>query len=125
MLGQLTLNKDLNQTQQSKLASIGESAAYSLLGSTLTSFVHSAFGDVISNIQLKKSGEVQFSGRIQNIKYSFGGNTQYFQIGKANIKLEYLFNPNFLIRLEQKDPVVETATGEKIRELAIKYKFRF
>ena len=125
LLGQLTLNKDLNQTQQSKLASIGESAAYSLLGSTLTSFVHSAFGDVISNIQLKKSGEVQFSGRIQNIKYSFGGNTQYFQIGKANIKLEYLFNPNFLIRLEQKDPVVETATGEKIRELAIKYKFRF
>ncbi len=125
LLGQLTLNKNLNQTQQSKLASIGESAAYSLLGSTLTSFVHSAFGDVISNIQLKKSGEVQFSGKIQNIKYSFGGNTQYFQIGKANIKLEYLFNPNFLIRLEQKDPVVETATEDKIRELAIKYKFRF
>ncbi len=125
LLGQLSLNKELNPNEQSRLATIGENAAYSLLGSTLTSFVNSAVGDVISNIQLKKSGEVVFSGRIKNIKYSFGGNTQYFQINKANIKIEYLINPNFLIRLEQKDPVVETATQEKVRELGLKYNFRF
>ncbi len=125
LFGQLSLDKNLSASEKSKLAALGESAAYALLGSTLSSFVHSAVGDVISNIQLKKSGEVIFSGRIQNIKYSFGGNTQYFQIDKADIKIEYLFNPNFLIRLEQKDPVVETATEEKVRELGIKYRFRF
>ncbi len=125
LFGQLSLDKNLTASEKSKLAALGESAAYALLGSTLSSFVHSAVGDVISNIQLKKSGEVIFSGRIQNIKYSFGGNTQYFQIDKADIKIEYLFNPNFLIRLEQKDPVVETATEEKVRELGIKYRFRF
>ncbi len=125
LFGQLSLDKNLTASEKSKLAALGESAAYALLGSTLSSFVHSAVGDVISNIQLKKSGDVIFSGRIQNIKYSFGGNTQYFQIDKADIKIEYLFNPNFLIRLEQKDPVVESATEEKVRELGIKYRFRF
>ncbi|MBK7980156.1 MAG: hypothetical protein IPK06_09195 [Ignavibacteriae bacterium] len=44
---------------------------------------------------------------------------------KTDIKLEYLFNPSFLIRLEQKDPIVETTTGEKIQELGLKYKFEF
>jgi hypothetical protein len=47
------------------------------------------------------------------------------QLSKADIKVEYLFNPNFLIRLEQKSPIIETTTEERVQELALKYKFEF
>jgi hypothetical protein len=61
------------------------------------------------------------------LRYSFGGTTEVFQnIGKANIKVEYLFNPRFLIRLERKDPIVNSfSSDEKINEMALKYKFEF
>lgn len=109
---------------------IGNTAT-SFLGSVLTSYVNSAVGDLVNNIQINQSGEYtkfSLSGRIQNLRYSFGGTTEVFQnINKANIKVEYLFNPRFLIRLERKDPIVTSfGMDEKIiNEMALKYKFEF
>ncbi|MCF8431491.1 MAG: hypothetical protein K9G34_06055 [Melioribacteraceae bacterium] len=108
--------------------------ATSLLGSVLTNFVNSAVGDVVNNIQLSNSNKsgterVKFnvSGRIENIRYKIGGTTEVFEnIDKADLKLEYIFSPNFLIRLERKDPVIQTyGIEEKISELGLKYKFVF
>lgn len=108
---------------------IGNTAT-SFLGSVLTSFVNSAVGDLVNNIQISQAGDYtkfSLSGRIQNLRYSFGGTTEVFQnIGKANLKIEYLFNPKFLIRLERKDPIGQTyVLDEKINEMALKYKFEF
>ncbi|MEJ5350598.1 MAG: hypothetical protein WHS65_03300 [Melioribacteraceae bacterium] len=107
-----------------------QNSATSFLGSMLTSFVNSAVGDLVNNIQISRIGEhtkFSFSGRIQNLRYSIGGTTEVFQnINKANIKIEYPFNPNFLIRVERKDPVVQKYSfDEKINELALKYRFVF
>lgn len=107
-----------------------QSTATSFLGAMLTSFVNSAVGDLVNNIQITRIGEYtkfSFSGRIQNLRYSIGGTTEVFQnINKANIKIEYPFNPNFLIRLERKDPVVQKySLEEKINELALKYRLLF
>ncbi len=106
------------------------STATSFLGSVLTNFLNSQVGDLVNNIQINQSGEYtkfSLSGRIQNLRYSFGGTTEVFQnINKANIKVEYLFNPKFLIRLERKDPIVTSfGLDEKINEIALKYKFEF
>ncbi|NJD21731.1 MAG: hypothetical protein FIA82_03550 [Melioribacter sp.] len=106
------------------------STATSFLGSVLTNFLNSQVGDLVNNIQINQSGEYtkfSLSGRIQNLRYSFGGTTEVFQnINKANIKVEYLFNPKFLIRLERKDPIVTSfGLDEKINEMALKYKFEF
>ncbi|MGK9476609.1 hypothetical protein [Melioribacter sp. OK-6-Me] len=107
-----------------------QSTATSFLGSLLTNFVNSAVGDLVNNIQISRTGEqtkFRFSGKIQNLRYSFGGTTEVFQnINKANIKIEYPFNPSFLIRLERKDPIIQTpGLDEKVNELALKYKFEF
>ncbi len=128
------LNLDLNDEQKSTLGSMTENAAYSLLGSQLTSYLNSTLGGLISNIRLNKysgrdSYKLLFSGKYNNIRYSFGGSfgsqTDYLQLSKADIKVEYLFNPKFLIRLEQKSPIIETSTEERVQELALKYKFEF
>lgn len=107
-----------------------ENTATSFLGSVLSNFVNSAVGDLVNNIQISKAGDntkFSLSGRIQNLRYSFGGTTEVYQnINKASIKVEYLFNPKFLIRLERKDPVVQSyVSDEKITEMAIKYRFEF
>jgi hypothetical protein len=107
-----------------------QSTATSFLGSLLTNFVNSAVGDLVNNIQISRTGDqtkFRFSGKIQNLRYSFGGTTEIFQnINKANIKIEYPFNPSFLIRLERKDPIIQTpGLDEKVNELALKYKFEF
>lgn len=108
---------------------IGNTAT-SFLGSVLSSFVNSAVGDLVNNIQISQAGDYtkfSLSGRIQNLRYSFGGTTEVFQnIGKANLKIEYLFNPKFLIRVERKDPIGQIyVLDEKINEMALKYKFEF
>ncbi|MEW6194435.1 MAG: AsmA family protein [Bacteroidota bacterium] len=108
---------------------IGNTAT-SFLGSVLTNFVNSAVGDLINNIQISQTGDYtkfSLSGRIQNLRYSFGGTTELFQnLNKANIKVEYLFDPRFLIRVERKDPIVQTfGLDEKINEIALKYRFEF
>ncbi len=108
----------------------GVNTATSLLGPILTGFVNSAVGDVVNNIQLSQAGEYTkfaVSGRFSNFRYSFGGTTELFQnINKANLRIDYLFNPNFLIRLERKDPLVRTfGIEDKITELGLKYRFEF
>lgn len=109
---------------------IGNTAT-SFLGSVLTSFVNSAVGDLVNNISINQTGDytkVSLSGRIQNLRYTFGGTTEVFQnIGKANIKFEYLFNPRFMIRLERRDPISTSSTSieEKVSEFALKYRFDF
>jgi hypothetical protein len=109
---------------------IGNTAT-SFLGSVLTSFVNSTVGDLVNNIEISQTGDYtkfSLSGRIQNLRYSFGGTTEVFQnISKANLKVEYLFNPKFSIRLERKDPIGQTfyVLDDKITEMALKYKFEF
>lgn len=127
LLGQLSL--DLNEEQKTALGSVAENAAYSLLGSQLTNYLNSTLGGLVTNIRFNKyatnSYKLLFSGKYNNIRYSFGGNTKYLEWNKTDIKLEYLINPNLILRAEQKDPVVETTTGEKVQELGLKYKFEF
>jgi hypothetical protein len=128
LLGQLSLN--LTEEQKSTLSSWTENTAYSLLGSQLTSYLNSVFGGIINNIRVQRntienSYKFLFSGKYNNIRYSFGGNTKYFQAEKADIKVEYLFNPNFLIRIQQKDPIVPTNDERKIQELGLKLKLAF
>ncbi len=127
LLGQLSL--DLNEEQKTALGSVAENTAYSLLGSQLTNYLNSALGGLVTNIRFNKyatnSYKLLFSGKYNNIRYSFGGNTKYLEWNKTDIKLEYLINPNLILRAEQKDPVVETTTGEKVQELGLKYKFEF
>lgn len=128
LLNQLSL--ELNEEQKTTLGSLGENTAYSLLGAQLTSYLNSSLGGLINSIRIQRYSnrdyyKFLFSGKYNNIRYSFGGNTEYLQLNKADLKVEYMFNPNFLIRLEQKDPVVETASEEKVQELALKYRFRF
>ena len=128
------LSLDLNNEQRTTLANMTGNAAFSLLSSQLTGLLNSTFGGLINNIQVNKysskdSYKLLFSGKYNNIRYSFGGDfgsqTDYLQLSKADIKLEYLLNPNFLIRIEQKDPVIQTTTEEKIRQFGLKYKFEF
>jgi hypothetical protein len=127
LLNQLSM--DITDEQKSTLYDVAENTAYSFLGSQLTSYFSSALGGLVSNIRFNKyssdSYKLLFSGKYNNIRYSFGGNTKYMEWNKTDIKFEYLFNPSFLIRVEQKDPIVETTTGEKIQELGLKYKFEF
>ncbi|MCB0742576.1 MAG: hypothetical protein KDC67_01620, partial [Ignavibacteriae bacterium] len=127
LLGQLSL--DLNEEQKTALGAVAENTAYSLLGSQLTSYLNSTLGGLVSNIRFNKYSsnnyKLLFSGKYNNIRYSFGGNTKYLEWNKTDIKFEYLINPSFIIRMEQKDPIVETTTGEKIQELGLKYKFEF
>lgn len=128
------LDLDLNAEQKSTLGAMTENAAFSLLGSQLTSYLNSTLGGIISNIKLNRysgrdSYKLLFSGKYNNIRYSFGGSfgsqTDYLQLSKADIKVEYLFNRNFLIRIEQKDPIIKTTAEEKIQEVGLKYKFEF
>lgn len=123
---------DLTAENRQEVANqtIGVNTATSLLGSILTGFVNQAVGDVVNNIQLSQAGEYTkfaVSGRVSNFKYSFGGTTELFQdINKANLRVDYFFNPSFLIRLERKDPVVRTfGIEDKITELGLKYRFEF
>lgn len=121
----------LNVADQRQLTSeLGVNTASSFLGPILTNVLNSAVGDVVNDIQLTQSGEYynfNVSGRLQNVRYTIGGNQEVFNdIGNANLRFEYLFSPQFLLRLERKDPVVKsTGIVEKISELGLKYRFEF
>ncbi|PID61255.1 MAG: hypothetical protein CR986_03055 [Ignavibacteriae bacterium] len=128
------LSLDLNDEQRSSLGDMTENAAFSLLGSKLTSYLSENSGGFINSIRFNKNSnrdsyKLLFTGKYNNIRYSFGGNfgsnSEYLQLSKADIKFEYLISPNFLIRVEQKDPVIQTSYDEKIQEGALKYKFEF
>lgn len=118
-----------DKTQVAGQTNLIGNTATSFLGSILTSFVNSAVGDLVNNIQISQAGEFtkfSLSGRIQNLRYTFGGTTEVFQnIARANIKFEYPFNSRFIIRLERKDPVIFFGWADKVSEIAFKYKFEF
>lgn len=115
-------NQALSNTTNTMLSS----TTNSLLSSVLTNFVNSVVGDYVSDIQISNNDarNLLVSGKIKNIRYRIGTSTG--QVNKTNLSIEYLFNPNFLIRLERKDPVVGAfAEQELINELGLKYKFEF
>ena len=107
------------------------STGYSLLGSVLTNYLNSSVGDLVNNIQINQTGyatKFSLSGKIQNLRYSFGGTTEVFQnIGKANLKFDWSpFGPSFLIRIERRDPVAsQFGLEDKVSEFALKYRFEF
>ena len=118
--------KDLTALDQTVIAAQTDM----ILGSVLSSVASSVFGDAINNISLDQSmGYTKFSvsGRFSNFKYSIGGTTDIFKdVTGANLMIEYLFSPDFSIRLERKEPVVQTFGSEdKINELGLKYRYQF
>lgn len=119
-----------DQTQVASNVNLIENTATSFLGSVLTGFVNSALGDYVNNIQLSQTSEYtkfSVSGKYQRFRYSIGGTTEVFEnIGKANLRLAYMFSNNLLLRVERKDPVVQT-TGyeEKVNEVGLQYKIEF
>lgn len=125
--------KDLTAGDRNQLATqtnVLSNTATSLLGSVLTSYVNSAVGDIVNNIQLRQTVEAtkfSVSGKYRKIRYSIGGTENVFKdLYKASLKLEYMINPNFLIRLERKDPITQTYGNEdKINEMGLKYRFEF
>ncbi len=120
--------EDLTAQDKSKLAGIGNTAT-SFLGSTISSILNSVVGDVVSDIKIDEHGadtRITIAGRYQNIRYTLSGTTRIQNINEANIKVEYQIFPNFILRLERKDPVVRTfGLEEKISELGLKYKVEF
>ncbi len=102
----------------------------SALSGVLSTFANQYLGDVVRNVNLEERGSstrLSVSGKIQKLRYSFGTKTEEFQdITKANLRLEYPFDDNFLIKFERKDPILENLNNtEKINEVALKYKFTF
>ncbi len=120
--------EDLTAQDKSKLAGISNTAT-SFLGSTISGILNSVVGDVVSDIKIDEHGNdtrITISGRYQNIRYTLSGTTKIQNINEANIKFEYQLFPNFILRLERKDPVVRTfGLEEKISELGLKYKVEF
>ncbi len=119
---------DLTAQDKSELAGIGNSAT-SFLGSAISTVLNAVVGDVVSDIKIDKHGEdtrLTISGRYQNIRYSVGGTTKIQNINEANIKIEYQLFPNFILRVERREPVVQNfGLEEKISELGLKYRWEF
>lgn len=122
---------DKSSISQSNLFS---SAAVSILGSALSQFANAYLGDFVKNIELRQGarGDTRFniSGRYEKLRYTFGSaissSNNADLTSEATFKLEYLFSPSFLLRLERKDPVAEKyGNMEKILELGIKYRYEF
>lgn len=119
-----------DQTQVASNSNLIGSTASSLLGSVLSNFLNSALGDYIGNIEVTQTQyETKFSvsGKYERLRYSVGGSTDVFEnLSRANLKLSYMFSNNIMIRLERKDPIIQT-TGyeEKIDEVGLQYKFEF
>ena len=135
LLGKFLSDNTLSTSEKTNAAQqIGTNTASTFLGPVLTNFTNSVVGDFINDVQLNQRGDFynfSVSGKVQKIRYSLGysfggGQSSGEPINRANLKFEYLFNPNFLISLERKDPVVlYTGLEEKINELVLKYKFEF
>jgi len=116
-----------NTTEKSNLAT---SAGMSVLGSTLTTMLNAGLGDVINNVNINQTGrETRYnvSGRIQKVRYTFGGSLEEISDwSRTNAKLEYLFSPQFIMRVERKDPVISSSyDNQKINEFGMMYRFSF
>jgi len=118
-------SSDVNNTD------LANSAAMSVLGSTLTTMLNANFGDLINNVNFNQAGEqtrFNISGRVKKVRYTVGGTEEVFSdLSQANAKLEYLFSPKFIVRAERKDPVISSSSGnnDKISEFGVRYRFAF
>lgn len=105
-------------------------AAASFFGPVVSSFLNSAVGNIIDDVQISQSGKytrIGISGRHNNFRYKIGGTTEAFNdMRKANILIQYLFNRNISLRYERKNPVIYYEGNDlKIDELGLRYRFEF
>lgn len=122
-------------TAQDRSSAAGEvgaiaGAATSLAGSILGGFLNQQLGDYVRSVEIRAVGaETRFSlsGRVKNFRYSFGGSTDVFSdLSQANVKVEYPFNDNLIIRFERRDSFETNTTQlEKVNELGLRYRFEF
>ncbi len=110
-------------------ASIAKSAGYSMLGSAITSGLNAHLGNFINNVNFNQTGKqtrINVSGRASEFRYTIGGAIERLDWSEANAKFEYLFNPQFIIRFERKDPVISSSSkSQKVHELGAMYRFTF
>lgn len=105
-------------------------AAASFFGPVVSSFLNSAVGNIIDDVQISQSGKytrIGISGRHNNFRYKIGGTTEAFNdMRKANILIQYLFNQNISLRYERKNPIIYYEGNDlKIDELGLRYRFEF
>ncbi len=122
-------------TQEDKSSAAGQvnaitGTATSLAGSLLGGLLSSYLGDFVQSIEFRNSGtdtKFNLSGRIRDIKYTFGGNTNFLSdLSSANFKFEIPVISNLLFRVERKESGSETsAKGQMINELGLKFRFEF
>lgn len=130
--------EDLTAQDKTRVLQTGEffsGAATSMLGSALTSFGNMAFGDYVKSVGVRQSDrgtQLSISGSYENIRYTIGGfvngteETSRDISSLATFKVEYSIDKNFSIRLERRDPILETrGNAEKINEIGVKYKLEF
>ena len=111
-------------------ASIAKSAGYSMLGSVATSFLNAKLGNIVNNVNINQTGKetrYNFSGRFQEFRYTVGGTSEMEGWSQANAKIEYLFSPQFIMRIERKDPVISSSYNntQKVNEVGVMYRFSF
>jgi len=114
----------------SENTNLAASAGMSVASSVVTTLLNAQLGDFVNNVNINSAGDqtrYNISGRIQQVRYTIGGTVQEISDwSQANAKLEYLFNPQFIIRVERKDPVISSsAVNDKISEFGVMYRFSF
>ncbi len=111
-----------------------ESTASAILSPVISDFAKNVIGDFINDVRLSqtKGGQYNFrvAGRVSNVRYIIEGNREALSlknIREATLRLEYSVNKNLIIKLENKDPVVQSTTSSenKVQEFGIKYKIEF
>jgi len=111
-------------------ANIAKSAGYSMFGSLFTSMVNAKFGNIVNNVNINQTGQstrFNVSGRYQKVRYTVGGTVEEISDWtQANAKLEYLFSPQFIMRVERKNSVISNSYNpQKINEFGVMYRFSF
>lgn len=132
-----TFKEDFTNQSQQAYSQFATSAGMSIAGTFLSDLVNSSVGGVINNIQLSQSQYANkenylynLSGKYKDFRYSFGGsfggNSRNLQFKNMELKIEYLFSPNFSIRGEQRRPIGASYNLEEmIQELGFKYNIEF
>lgn len=111
-------------------ANLATSAGMSVVSSAVTTMLNAGLGNYVNNFNINRAGNqtrYNISGRWRTVRYSVGGTVQEISDwSQANAKLEYLFNPQLIIRVERKDPVItSTSDTKKISEFGVMYRFSF
>jgi hypothetical protein len=132
LLNRFRDDSNLSQEEKQDAASqLGASTASSILSPVLTDFANNVIGDFINDVRLSQTkGQYNFrvAGRVSNVRYIIEGPQEVFSnLKNANFRFEYSIDPNIVIKLERKDPVIQSTTSseDKINELGLKYKIEF